>query len=201
MSIAIRDVREHELDSVLALNNAAGPAILPLDAAKLRQLYDSAEYFRVAERDGHSADDGTDRGARGQPPLGARRERHRADFVLAVAALARVERQPVSVGRRVQPELHLRLAGGALGLALDLEAVGAPRSLVGTGRDADFFDMKGAVEAGLKRLRHSRAHVIGAVLTKLDLNKAAYGYDYHYNYNYSYGAAADDDAAPGRQNS
>ncbi len=52
MSIAVRDVREHELDSVLALNNAAGPAILPLDAAKLRQFYDSAEYFRVAERDG-----------------------------------------------------------------------------------------------------------------------------------------------------
>ena len=52
MSIAIRDVREHELDSVLALNNAAGPAILPLDAARLRQLFDSAEYFRVAERDG-----------------------------------------------------------------------------------------------------------------------------------------------------
>ena len=50
MSIAIRDVREHELDSVLALNNAAGPAILPLDAGKLRQLFDSAEYFRVAER-------------------------------------------------------------------------------------------------------------------------------------------------------
>ncbi len=52
MSIAIRDVREHELDSVLALNNAAGPAILPLDAARLRRLFDSAEYFRVAERDG-----------------------------------------------------------------------------------------------------------------------------------------------------
>ena len=52
MSIAIRDVREHELDSVLALNNAAGPAILPLDASKLRQLFESAEYFRVAERDG-----------------------------------------------------------------------------------------------------------------------------------------------------
>jgi len=52
MSIAIRDVREHELDSVLALNNAAGPAILPLDAARLRELFDSAEYFRVAERDG-----------------------------------------------------------------------------------------------------------------------------------------------------
>jgi predicted GNAT superfamily acetyltransferase len=52
MSIVVRDVREHELDSVLALNNAAGPAILPLDAAKLRSFYDHAEYFRVAERDG-----------------------------------------------------------------------------------------------------------------------------------------------------
>lgn len=55
MSIAIRDVREHELDSVLALNNAAGPAILPLDPARLRHLFDSAEYFRVAERDGAMA--------------------------------------------------------------------------------------------------------------------------------------------------
>lgn len=52
MSIAIRDVCEQDLDSVLALNNAAGPAILPLDAARLRRMYDTAEYFRVAERDG-----------------------------------------------------------------------------------------------------------------------------------------------------
>jgi len=52
MSIVVRDVREHELDSVLALNNAAGPAILPLDAARLRYFFDQAEYFRVAERDG-----------------------------------------------------------------------------------------------------------------------------------------------------
>ena len=52
MSIVVRDVREHELDSVLALNNAAGPAILPLDAARLRHFFDTAEYFRVAERDG-----------------------------------------------------------------------------------------------------------------------------------------------------
>ena len=52
MSIVVRDVREHELDSVLALNNAAGPAILPLDAARLRYLFENAEYFRVAERDG-----------------------------------------------------------------------------------------------------------------------------------------------------
>ena len=35
MSIVVRDVREHELDSVLALNNAAGPAILPLGVAWL----------------------------------------------------------------------------------------------------------------------------------------------------------------------
>ncbi len=55
MSIAIRDVREHELDSVLALNNAAGPAILPLDAARLQRFYNEAEYFRVAERDGTMA--------------------------------------------------------------------------------------------------------------------------------------------------
>ena len=52
MSIVVRDVREHELDSVLALNNAAGPAILPLDTARLRHFFDYAEYFRVAERDG-----------------------------------------------------------------------------------------------------------------------------------------------------
>jgi uncharacterized protein len=55
MSIVVRDVREHELDSVLALNNAAGPAILPLDAARLRRFYSNAEYFRVAERDGMMA--------------------------------------------------------------------------------------------------------------------------------------------------
>lgn len=52
MSIVVRDVLEHELDSVLALNNAAGPAILPLDATRLRYFHENAEYFRVAERDG-----------------------------------------------------------------------------------------------------------------------------------------------------
>jgi len=55
MSIVIRDVHAHELESILALNNAAGGAILPLDAARLRQFYASAEYFRVAERDGQFA--------------------------------------------------------------------------------------------------------------------------------------------------
>ncbi|MBD8524675.1 GNAT family N-acetyltransferase [Pseudomarimonas arenosa] len=52
MSIQIRDVSEHELDSVLALNNAAGVNILPLDAAGLRWFYRNAGYFRVAEVDG-----------------------------------------------------------------------------------------------------------------------------------------------------
>jgi len=55
MSIVIRDVREHELDSVLALNNAAGPGILPMDAARLRSFFENADYFRVAESDGHLA--------------------------------------------------------------------------------------------------------------------------------------------------
>jgi len=52
MSIVIRDVREHELDQVLALNNAAGPGILPMDAGKLRFFWENADYFRVAEQDG-----------------------------------------------------------------------------------------------------------------------------------------------------
>ena len=55
MTTLIRDVHEHELDSILALNNAAGPAILPLDSARLRWFFDTADYFRVAERDGHVA--------------------------------------------------------------------------------------------------------------------------------------------------
>lgn len=55
MSIVVRDVREHELDSVLALNNNAGPGILPIDAQRVRRLFDTAEYFRVAEHDGNLA--------------------------------------------------------------------------------------------------------------------------------------------------
>ena len=55
MAIAIRDVRESELDSVVALNNAAGATILPLDAARMREFFQEAAYFRVAEADGHLA--------------------------------------------------------------------------------------------------------------------------------------------------
>ncbi|HEX5122502.1 MAG TPA: GNAT family N-acetyltransferase, partial [Rhodanobacteraceae bacterium] len=33
MSLTVRDVQPHELDAILALNNAAGSTILPLDGA------------------------------------------------------------------------------------------------------------------------------------------------------------------------
>jgi polysaccharide biosynthesis transport protein len=51
----------------------------------------------------------------------------------------------------------------------------------------------GGVEAAIKRLSHSRANVLGSVLTKFDLNKSSYGYggDYAYAYSYSYGAGPD----------
>lgn len=52
MSILIREVREHELESVLALNNSAGPGILNLDMDQLRYSFEEAAYFRVAEVDG-----------------------------------------------------------------------------------------------------------------------------------------------------
>jgi uncharacterized protein len=55
MALIIRDVREHELDQVLALNNSAGASILPMDALKLRRFFECAGYFRVAEIDGHLA--------------------------------------------------------------------------------------------------------------------------------------------------
>ena len=55
MRMVIRDVREHELDSVLALNNAAGAGILPIDAERLDYFWRHAAYFRVAEVDGHLA--------------------------------------------------------------------------------------------------------------------------------------------------
>ena len=55
MTIAIRDVHEHELDSVLALNNAAGSTILPWTWRGCARLAEQAAYFRVAESDGHLA--------------------------------------------------------------------------------------------------------------------------------------------------
>lgn len=55
MALIIRDMREQELDQVLALNNSAGASILPMDAHKMRHFFEVAGYFRVAEIDGHLA--------------------------------------------------------------------------------------------------------------------------------------------------
>lgn len=55
MSLTVRDVRPHELDAVLALNNAAGSTILPLDGAGISRLAGYASYLRVAEVDGQIA--------------------------------------------------------------------------------------------------------------------------------------------------
>lgn len=55
MVLAIRDVRAHDLEAVLALNNEAGAGILSMDDAYARHLYDIADYFRIAEVDGRVA--------------------------------------------------------------------------------------------------------------------------------------------------
>ena len=55
MVLAIRDVLEHDLDAVLALNNAANGGITPMDRAQLHRFSLIADYFRVAEVDGHLA--------------------------------------------------------------------------------------------------------------------------------------------------
>lgn len=55
MTLRLRDVRENELEHVLALNNSAGPTILPMDAERARLFFAEARYFRVAEVDGHLA--------------------------------------------------------------------------------------------------------------------------------------------------
>lgn len=51
MSIMIRDVQEHELDAILAMNNAAGSGILPMNKTQIQYFWQNAEYFRVAESD------------------------------------------------------------------------------------------------------------------------------------------------------
>lgn len=55
MTLKIRDVQAHDLDAVLALNNAAGATILPLDMTQLRALFEQAAYFRIAQIDGNPA--------------------------------------------------------------------------------------------------------------------------------------------------
>lgn len=55
MVLAIRDVQAHDLDTVLALNNTADGGISPMDDTQLHPLFQMADYFRVAEIDGHLA--------------------------------------------------------------------------------------------------------------------------------------------------
>lgn len=53
--LSLRDVRASDLAAVMGLNNTAGSSILPMDVAQLDQFYRHADYFRVAEVDGHLA--------------------------------------------------------------------------------------------------------------------------------------------------
>lgn len=54
-NLTLRDVRASDLAAVMGLNNTAGSSILPMDAPQLNQFYQHADYFRVAEVDGHLA--------------------------------------------------------------------------------------------------------------------------------------------------
>lgn len=53
--LTLRDVRANDLAAVMGLNNTAGASILPMDGAQLDRFYRTADYFRVAEVDGHLA--------------------------------------------------------------------------------------------------------------------------------------------------
>lgn len=53
--LSLRDVRANDLAAVMGLNNTAGSSILPLDDVQLDRFYREADYFRVAEVDGHLA--------------------------------------------------------------------------------------------------------------------------------------------------
>lgn len=53
--LTLRDVRPSDLAAVMGLNNTAGSSILPMDAKQIDHFYRHADYFRVAEVDGHLA--------------------------------------------------------------------------------------------------------------------------------------------------
>ncbi len=55
MSLVLREVTEADLDPVLALNNAAGTSIVPIDAERLGVLFAEASYFRCVTFDGDLA--------------------------------------------------------------------------------------------------------------------------------------------------
>ncbi len=45
----------------------------------------------------------------------------------------------------------------------------------------------GAVREAMRRLRHARSPIVGAVLTKIDIKNGGYGYGYGYGYGFGYG--------------
>lgn len=53
--LTLRDVRASDLAAVMGLNNTAGPSILSMDAPQLEHFHRHADFFRVAEVDGHLA--------------------------------------------------------------------------------------------------------------------------------------------------
>ncbi len=42
------------------------------------------------------------------------------------------------------------------------------------------------VQAAVRRLQMASGHILGAILTKFDARKSAYGYGYTYSYEYDY---------------
>jgi hypothetical protein len=55
MSLILRDIEADDLDAVWALNNSAGPSIVPVDRERMRQLFEVARYFRIARYKGELA--------------------------------------------------------------------------------------------------------------------------------------------------
>ncbi|MGH8191158.1 MAG: GNAT family N-acetyltransferase [Rhodanobacteraceae bacterium] len=53
--LTLRDIRRSDLAAIMGLNNTAGASILPMDAVQVDHFYRHADYFRVAEVDGHLA--------------------------------------------------------------------------------------------------------------------------------------------------
>lgn len=55
MSLILRDIETEDLEAVLALNNAAGPGIVPIESERMQHLFEVARYFRVARYNGELA--------------------------------------------------------------------------------------------------------------------------------------------------
>ncbi len=55
MSLILRDIDAVDLQAVWALNNSAGPGIVPIAWERMRHLFDVARYFRIARYSGELA--------------------------------------------------------------------------------------------------------------------------------------------------